>query len=58
MEHYYIFILGMVCGGSMGIFVLGICQTARENYFYPEEKFTPPTKKEKQTAEYLLERGC
>jgi hypothetical protein len=57
MNHYFVFLLGMMVGAFFGIFVLGLCQMARENYFYPEEQYNPPTKKEKQTSEYLLERG-
>lgn len=57
MAHWVIFLLGMFTGAFFWIFVLGFCQMAREDYFYPEEKIGPTTINEKQTSEYLLERG-
>lgn len=56
MGHYWIFLLGMVVGFSVGLFVLALCHTAREDYFYGPEEY-PTTKNEKKTCDYLLDNG-
>ena len=55
MGHIWIFLLGAMTGCFLGIFVLGLCQTAREDYFYG------PTKTDdidtSKTAKYILDNG-